>query len=219
MDNIDFGKLITILRKKYNITQKHLADILGVSPTAISKWENGKNLPNSDIMSQLCDFFHITHDDMFNPTETIQRIQNEALDNKNTIISNTSIEIKPSKKKWYKTKKIFPLLGIIFLVVTVATVFIIRTTTPKVQNCQFYAIRICTDYYWNNETVYEMAFISDNTYDYSIKDAFVQDIYSNWLSNADVPQHINTLKISFFSSESAASEWLNPYHSLYLQRK
>lgn len=211
MDNVDFGKLISLLRKRDDVTQKHLANVLGVSPSAISKWENGKNLPDSDIMSQLCEFFHITHDDLFNPAETIQRIQNGTFD--------TTIESAPTKNKWYQNKLTLPLLGIILTLGIIATVFIIRATTPQAQNCQLYDVRICTDYYWNNETVYEIAYICSNTIDYSIKEPFVQDIYADWLSNADVPQHINTLKISFFNSESAASEWLNPYHSLYLQRK
>ena len=41
-----FGKLLVILRKKNGLSQKELAERLSVSTSAVSKWENGKNLPD-----------------------------------------------------------------------------------------------------------------------------------------------------------------------------
>lgn len=41
MDQIKTGKLIQTLRKEQGLTQKELAQAVGVSDKAISKWENG----------------------------------------------------------------------------------------------------------------------------------------------------------------------------------
>ena len=44
MDNIKTGKLILSLRKSHHLTQKQLADKLGISDKAVSKWERGGSL-------------------------------------------------------------------------------------------------------------------------------------------------------------------------------
>ena len=45
--------MIAELRKKQGLTQQQLADILGVSNTAISKWEHGNNLPDISMLEPL----------------------------------------------------------------------------------------------------------------------------------------------------------------------
>lgn len=45
MNNYITGKIIKELREKEKLTQLELANIIGVSDKAISKWETGKGLP------------------------------------------------------------------------------------------------------------------------------------------------------------------------------
>ncbi|MBR0420561.1 MAG: helix-turn-helix domain-containing protein [Erysipelotrichaceae bacterium] len=54
MDQIKIGKFIAALRKEKNMTQSELAEKLGVSNRAVSKWETGKSMPDSGIMLELC---------------------------------------------------------------------------------------------------------------------------------------------------------------------
>ena len=54
MDQIKIGKFIAECRKKNNLTQKQLAEKLNITDRAISKWENGKAMPDSSIMLDLC---------------------------------------------------------------------------------------------------------------------------------------------------------------------
>ena len=44
MDQIKIGKFIAILRKEKDLTQNELAQKLGITDRAISKWENGDSL-------------------------------------------------------------------------------------------------------------------------------------------------------------------------------
>ena len=44
MDQVKTGKLIRSLRQKHNLTQLALAEMLGVSDKAVSKWERGGSL-------------------------------------------------------------------------------------------------------------------------------------------------------------------------------
>lgn len=54
MDQIKIGKFIAQCRKEQNLTQALLAEKLGISDRAVSKWETGKNLPDASIMPELC---------------------------------------------------------------------------------------------------------------------------------------------------------------------
>ncbi len=54
MDQIKIGKFIAECRKLKNLTQMQLADRLGITDRAVSKWENGKGMPDSSLMLDLC---------------------------------------------------------------------------------------------------------------------------------------------------------------------
>lgn len=59
MDQIKIGKFISEMRKEQNLTQKDLADALGISNKTISKWECGNGMPDYSIMENLCDVLKI----------------------------------------------------------------------------------------------------------------------------------------------------------------
>ena len=59
MDQIKIGKFIASCRKEQGFTQSALAEKLGISDRAVSKWETGKSMPDSGIMLELCDFLKI----------------------------------------------------------------------------------------------------------------------------------------------------------------
>lgn len=57
MKNI--SKIIKEIRKKENLTQKELADILGVTYQAVSKWENNKSVPDIEIIKNISNKFNV----------------------------------------------------------------------------------------------------------------------------------------------------------------
>ena len=60
MNQITIGKYISQKRRELNLTQEELAEKLGVSNKTISKWENGKCMPDYSIIQNLCDALHTT---------------------------------------------------------------------------------------------------------------------------------------------------------------
>lgn len=62
IDREQIGIRIAVLRKKAGLSQQALADKLGVSAQAVSKWEGGKNLPDIDMFRELAWLFHMTID-------------------------------------------------------------------------------------------------------------------------------------------------------------
>lgn len=59
MDSKQIGNLIYELRTKNKLTQKELADQLLVTSQAISKWENGRGIPDIELLQKLSEIFEI----------------------------------------------------------------------------------------------------------------------------------------------------------------
>ncbi len=96
MDQEKLGKLIKEIRKKHNLTQKEFADKYHVTYQAVSKWENGKNMPDSALMKQISEDFNISLEELYNG------------------------EIKPSKKK-----KIIPIIIAVAIILIILIVILI----------------------------------------------------------------------------------------------
>ncbi len=64
MDQVKIGKFIADRRKMVHLTQLQLAEKLGITDRAISKWETGKAMPDSSIMLSLCEILKITVNDL-----------------------------------------------------------------------------------------------------------------------------------------------------------
>ena len=64
MDQIKIGKFIAERRKLKSLTQAQLAEKLNITDRAVSKWENGRSLPDSAIMLELCEILDITVNDL-----------------------------------------------------------------------------------------------------------------------------------------------------------
>ena len=60
MNQTAIGSYIARKRREQNLTQEQLAQQLGVSNKTISKWENGKCMPDYSIIQTLCDALHVT---------------------------------------------------------------------------------------------------------------------------------------------------------------
>jgi len=59
VDQEKIGKFIASCRKEQGLTQAVLADKLGITDRAVSKWETGRSLPDASIMLELCDLLNI----------------------------------------------------------------------------------------------------------------------------------------------------------------
>ena len=59
MDTVNISNFILMARTKAGLTQKELADKIGVSDKTISKWETGKSLPDISYYETLCDALNI----------------------------------------------------------------------------------------------------------------------------------------------------------------
>lgn len=59
MDQKKIGSLLKELRKEKGLTQEQFAEIVNVSNRTVSRWENGNNMPDLDILIQISDYYEI----------------------------------------------------------------------------------------------------------------------------------------------------------------
>ncbi len=78
MDQIKIGRFIAKKRKEHKLTQLQLAEKLGITDRAVSKWETGKSLPDASIMLELCSLLEITVNDLLYGEEVSMKNYNEA---------------------------------------------------------------------------------------------------------------------------------------------
>ena len=81
MNQVKIGKFIAECRKKNGLTQMQLAEKLNITDRAVSKWENGKAMPDSSIMLALCDELKISVNDLLSGEVVTMNNYNEKLEN------------------------------------------------------------------------------------------------------------------------------------------
>ncbi len=81
MDQIKIGKFIAACRKKNGLTQMQLAEMLGITDRAVSKWETGRAMPDSSIMLELCAALKITVNDLLSGEVVTMENYNKELEN------------------------------------------------------------------------------------------------------------------------------------------
>ena len=93
MDQQKTGALLRKLRSEKNLTQEQLAETLGVSNRSVSRWENGNNMPDLDILIELSKFYGVGVDEILDgkrkethmdkqTTETIEKVADYANEEK-----------------------------------------------------------------------------------------------------------------------------------------
>lgn len=107
MDQIKIGKFIAELRKEKNMTQQQLGDKIGVSFKTISKWENGRGMPELSLLRPLCEELGITVNEILSG----ERIKKENYVNK--LEENMINTIEYSEKQKEQKDKV---VGIILLI-------------------------------------------------------------------------------------------------------
>lgn len=121
--NIDkIAALIKQKRKAKNLTQTELANTLGVTEKAISRWETGRGTPDISLLIPLSDALNIS---------VLELLNGESVTNEN----ETVIEIIKSKNKIIKLWKYFALFIInILLIISILVVVYSYIIAPKYEN-------------------------------------------------------------------------------------
>lgn len=96
MDQIKIGNFISKKRKEKNITKNKLAEMLGITDRAVSKWENGICIPNASNIPKLCEILDITINDLFSGEVVNMKDYNKKAEE--NLLEITQVEEKLNKK-------------------------------------------------------------------------------------------------------------------------
>jgi len=107
MNQIKIGAFIASQRRSKNLTQVALAEKLGITDRAVSKWERGKGLPDVSIMLDLCEIFGITVNEL---------LSGERICMENSNQKNEQLLIDMAKELEHKNKTIWTSMWVIMIV-------------------------------------------------------------------------------------------------------
>lgn len=96
MNKKTLGQFIAELRKEKNLTQRQLAEIIGVSDKTISHWERDESSPDISVLLHLADTFEITVDELLKGKRTEKNSSSSACD---FVIQSESEKKMKSKEK------------------------------------------------------------------------------------------------------------------------
>ncbi len=89
---IEIGKQIRTQRLRHNMTQEQLADALGVSAQAVSKWETGAAMPDIAVLPALSAHFGVTIDELFALTDEAHFARIEAMMENEVLLSREDFD-------------------------------------------------------------------------------------------------------------------------------
>jgi len=122
MDQVKIGKFIASSRKEQNLTQVQLAEKLGITDRAVSKWENGKAMPDSSIMLELCEILHITVTDLLSGEVVTMENYNEQMQQN---LLEMAKEKEASDKRLLRMEIVLGVISVLPLVASIVLVNII----------------------------------------------------------------------------------------------
>ena len=113
MDQLKTGKFIAACRKQKNLTQMQLAEKLGITDKAISKWERGIAMPDTSIMLELCDILGISVNEL---------LSGERISMENNSQKNEQLLLDMAKEMERKNKTIWTTMWVLMSVSMVALI-------------------------------------------------------------------------------------------------
>lgn len=130
MEQVKIGKFIASKRKEQGLTQLQLAEKLGITDRAVSKWETGKSLPDASLMPELCKLLKTTINDLLcGEVVSVEKYNEKA--------EKALLEM--VKKEEMQNKKLMMYENVIgfgstlsFLIQVLVAVFFIKNTTAQI---------------------------------------------------------------------------------------
>jgi transcriptional regulator with XRE-family HTH domain len=113
VDQIKIGTFLKLLRKENNLTQEQLAEQLGVSNRTVSRWENGNNMPDISLLSEIAEFYDVSIPELIYGERKSENMREEAKE----VAETMSDYAKAEKETLVKSIRNMSLIGLIALII------------------------------------------------------------------------------------------------------
>jgi len=125
MDQSKVGNFIKELRKEKNLTQEQLAERFNVARRTVSRWENGNNLPDIDILIEMSDLFGVDLREILDGERKSKKMDAEM---KETVMKVAEYS-NEGKKKMARVTLVYFVVGIVSILVNSVMRFLDLPTT------------------------------------------------------------------------------------------
>ncbi len=195
-----FGNVISSLRKEMGLTQKDLADKLGITDKAISRWETGKSYPTLEMTYQISKFFNVPFNDLMTA-----RVSD---DDENDVVASIIKEFNKMNKKKTRILKIALIISLVVALIVIG-VLIFSSTYNKfkvynvnIENEDLNSIN-GTYIETNIKDTLNLGSIFLKNYTLKENDTISADIYYVENDKEYILQSFNTLNNLYFNSYSS----------------
>lgn len=186
-----------------------VAKRLSVSTSAVSKWENGKNLPDMMMLSSIADILQVSCDELHNPEKTLEKLDNpefqkrnvEERDKENTDNTgeNEKTEPEPQKKNYGRIARMSFLIGILAIAAGMFLIYMAGHRKPAFQQI---GTRYIDDPLWGR--VYEIAYVVDGEMTNDSINVHLDEV------RATLNQEVidtNIVKTTYYDNKEDATAW------------
>ncbi len=130
MDQVKIGKFIAECRKNKKLTQAQLAERLGITDRAISKWETGNGMPDSSIMLDLCNELEISVNELL--SGEMIKMENYNQKAEELLIEMAKKEERQNKKMMFYENVIGYTSSITFIILMFIVGYFIENTIVRI---------------------------------------------------------------------------------------
>lgn len=99
MDQKKIGGFLKELRKEKGVTQEQLAEQFNVSNRTISRWENGNNMPDLDILIEISDYYEVDLREILNGERKSENMDKEMKETVLQAVDYTNTEAERYNKR------------------------------------------------------------------------------------------------------------------------
>ena len=121
MNQIKIGKFILNCRKEKGLTQEQLAEKLGVTSKSISRWENGKTMPDYSLLKDLCNELDINVNELLSG----EKIKG------NDYMNKSEENLIKLRKQIDKRKKVLTIISYVFMAIIIVA-FILNIVLNRI---------------------------------------------------------------------------------------
>lgn len=121
----DIGKFIQEIRKEKGLTQKELAELIGVSDKTISKWENGNSSPDTSMLMSLSEALEVTVNELL----SAERI---APENYSMKAEETIMTLMKENEAGKRMHIISQVIGLLLIILAFVLIFVISAGTETI---------------------------------------------------------------------------------------
>ena len=99
MNQEKIGKFLKELRKQKGLTQEQIAEKFNVSNRTISRWENGNNMPDLDILIEISDYYEVDLREILNGERKSENMEKEMKETVLRAVDYTNTEAERCNKR------------------------------------------------------------------------------------------------------------------------